>query len=327
MRYGEKIDMLGHISEQGETIPARTEGEIGVGIKTEDLRAFAAVVRHRSVSRAAEALRLTQSAITRRIQSLESSLGVELLNRINKPLRPSQLGQLVFEQCRTILEQVAQLHAMVASEGTPLGTFRFGAPQFIGETALTETLKRLNVAFPNLRVEVTTGLSPTLLESVESGELDAAAVVLPQRSILPETVAGRTLADLEMVIVAAKGEYKRRAYALKDIYERGWVLNPRECGFRNGLEMALNAKGVPLKLNIDVYGAEVQLGLVAQRVGLGLVPTRQLETSRHRRRLQRIEVSDFKLRNSVWIVHPKVQGCLSAATDELAGVIKQLYAS
>ena len=55
MRYGEKMDMLDHISEHDETIPARTEGEIGVGIKTEDLRAFAAVVRHRSVSRAAEA--------------------------------------------------------------------------------------------------------------------------------------------------------------------------------------------------------------------------------------------------------------------------------
>ena len=327
MRNGEKTDLPDHISEHGETLPGHTDGKFDAGIKTEDLRAFVAVVRHRSVSRAAEALHLTQSAITRRIQSLESSLGVELLNRINKPLRPSQLGQLVFEQCRTILEQVARLHAMVASEGTPLGTFRLGAPQFIGETALTDALKRLNEAFPNLRVEVTTGMSPTLLESVESGELDAAAVVLPRQSVLPETVAGRCVADLEMLVVAAKGEYKRRAYALKDIYQRGWVLNPRECGFRNGLEMALNAKGFPLKLNMDVYGAEVQLGLVAQRVGLGLVPARQLETSRYGRRLQQIEVSDFELHNSVWIVHPKVQGCLSAATDELADVMKQLYAA
>jgi len=45
-----------------------------------------------------------------------------------------------------------------------------------------------------------------------------------------------------MIVVAAKGEYKRRAYALKDIYKRGWVLNRANAAFRNGLEMALNRR-------------------------------------------------------------------------------------
>ena len=55
-------------------------------MKIDDIDAFVAVIRNASLSHAAESLGLTQSAITRRVQSLEESLGVELLDRNTKPL-------------------------------------------------------------------------------------------------------------------------------------------------------------------------------------------------------------------------------------------------
>jgi DNA-binding transcriptional LysR family regulator len=327
MGYSENIDVSSGAPAQDYAVRGERSSsrEIDVTIKTEEMRAFVAVVRHQSVSRAAEALHLTQSAVTRRVQSFEASLGVELLNRNDKPLRPSQLGLLVYEQCCTVLKHVTQLRGMVVSGGMPQGIFRLGAPQFIGETALTEGLRQLNTLFPVLRVEVTTALSPTLLESVEGGELDAAAIVLPMNSVLPATVGGSRLADFDMMVVGSKGEFNRGSYALKDIYEQGWVLNPRDCGFRSGLEQALTAKGLPLKLNMDVHGSEVQLGLIAGGVGLGLVPRRQITASRYVHQLQQIDLTDFRLRNSIWIVHAKVQGCLGTATAAFADVIKRLF--
>ncbi|MHA5865104.1 LysR family transcriptional regulator, partial [Pseudomonas aeruginosa] len=58
-------------------------------MKIDDIDAFVAVIRNASLSQAAESLGLTQSAITRRVQSLEESLGVALLDRNTKPLKPT----------------------------------------------------------------------------------------------------------------------------------------------------------------------------------------------------------------------------------------------
>ena len=60
-------------------------------MKTDDLKAFDAVVRIGSISEAARALGLTQPSITRRIQNLEEALGVQLLDRNTKPPRPCLL--------------------------------------------------------------------------------------------------------------------------------------------------------------------------------------------------------------------------------------------
>ena len=62
-------------------------------MKTDDIEAFVAVIRSGSLNAAALSLGLTQPAITRRLQSLEQDLGVDLLDRHTKPLKPTRLGQ------------------------------------------------------------------------------------------------------------------------------------------------------------------------------------------------------------------------------------------
>ena len=72
---------------------ALSPGQTDIFMKIDDISAFVAVVRNQSVSAAADALGLTQSAITRRVQSFEHDLGAELLDRSVKPPRPSPTGR------------------------------------------------------------------------------------------------------------------------------------------------------------------------------------------------------------------------------------------
>lgn len=60
-------------------------------MKISDIDAFAAVVRCQSLSQAAYDLGITQPAITRRVQNLEEALGIELLDRNTKPMRPTNV--------------------------------------------------------------------------------------------------------------------------------------------------------------------------------------------------------------------------------------------
>jgi len=93
-----------------------------------------------------------------------------------------------------------------------------------------QSLLQVKNLFPQLRLQLTPSWSSTLINRVENGELDAALAVQPQISTLPPSVLGELLADLEMAVVARAGDYEPRAYRLRELYERGWVLNPASAG-------------------------------------------------------------------------------------------------
>src|SRR5476649_508362 len=160
-------------------------------MKIDDISAFVAVVRNQSVSAAAEALGLTQSAITRRLQNLEQDLGVELLDRSVKPPRPNAMGRLVFDQCGKVLLEVERLRDLVQEGAAPTGVFRIGVIQTIGDVVLLDTLQRLNAAFAGLQTEVASGWGAQLVERVVAGQIDAAVALFPATKALPDGLAGR----------------------------------------------------------------------------------------------------------------------------------------
>ncbi|WP_448681227.1 LysR family transcriptional regulator [Pseudomonas nicosulfuronedens] len=278
-------------------------------MKIDDIDAFVAVIRNASLSQAAESLGLTQSAITRRVQSLEESLGVELLDRNTKPLKPTAAGRRVFEQCLRVLREVDGLRELVASDSPPSGVLRLGVPQSIGEVVLLEALRRLAGEYPELRAQVSSGWGSHLLARMENAELDAAVVLFPPSKVFPDDLGATPLGRVELCVVAAK-DCDAQARRLLDCYQHGWVLNPDGCGFRAGLQRALADQGLGLQLNLETFGSELQLGLVAEGRGLGLVPAPALERSRYREQLRVLQLADFQPLIQLWLVRPRLLGNL-----------------
>ncbi len=86
----------------------------------DDLRALAAVIEARSVTKAATRLSLTQSAVSRRLQHLEEMLGGNLFDRTQRPPTPTALGLRVLEQALPILRAVDDLVLTAQDESDPL---------------------------------------------------------------------------------------------------------------------------------------------------------------------------------------------------------------
>lgn len=296
-------------------------------MKIDDISAFVAVVRNHSVSAAAEALGLTQSAITRRVQNLEQDLGVPLLDRTVKPPRPSPMGRTVFEQCARVLLEVERLHDLVQDGQAPTGVFRMGLIQTVGDVVLVDALQGLGAAFPGLHTVVATGWGAQLVERVGQGELDAAIGLFPATKVLPEGLLGRTLGRIDLVVVAKKGSMAPGPYQLRDIFEQGWVLNPDGCGFRAGLARALAEQGLSFRIKLETYGADLQLGLVASGVGLGLMPRPILARSRYRDAVDIIDVADFHPVLAIWLIQPQLAGPVQQAIDFVGRVVTGAFAA
>jgi len=294
-------------------------------MKTDDLRAFDAVVRYGSISEAARSMGLTQSAITRRIQNLEEALGALLLDRSTKPPHPSLLGVRVHRQTKSALREIDALAALVASDAEPAGRLRLGLTHSMGAADLIDVLGGMKKAFPGVEMQLSADWSAGLMERVAQGKLDAATVFLPPNAVFPETLSSRKLASTDVVIVAAKGRFDKLTQGLRHYAEAGWILNPEGCGFRAALQRKLADLGVRFRLDMETFGSELQLGLVAAGLGLGFVSRPALDASRYAKALDIVSPRDFRYPIGIWLVAPHFHGNLDRAVQHFGGAIGKVF--
>lgn len=296
-------------------------------MNTRDLQAFVAVVDSGSMVAAAAKLHLTQPGLTRRVQNLETLLGVPLLERQSKPLKPTAAGREVYTLARNVLGAVDALIAVGAPDSEPSGELRIGVPPFLSELALERPVDRLRDAFPRLTLRVTAGWSPALVQSVERGALDAAAVMVPASAALPALLTTTLLGTQPTVLVAARDFPLPDGPLTLDMLSRfPWVLSQDGCGMRSALSRALGAAGLPFDVAVEAFGSDLQLSLVARGAGIGIASPTALARSAHRDALRVVPTSGLETPINIWLVHGALPGRLmrpvALLRDALVDVIE-----
>lgn len=269
----------------------------------DDIRAFVSVADAGSVSLAASDLYVTQSAVTRRLQRLEASLGTPLLDRRTRPVVLTGAGQAALERCRRLLDDVREVRAATANSNLPMGQIRIGVAHALTELTLTEPVGQVRRKFPNIAPCLRTGWSRELLERVRSRGLDAAVLLLPEGEQLPAEVVGKQLGKERLVLITSRREDHPAARKIQDLAGAQWILNPEGCAARAALRRALLRANIDMVVAVEAYNYELQLALVAQNRGLSLVPERILTRSRLRSRLRVLRVPDLNFPLTIWTVH------------------------
>ncbi|MEO8224420.1 MAG: LysR substrate-binding domain-containing protein [Gammaproteobacteria bacterium] len=147
---------------------------------TRQLRYFAALAEHQHFGKAAAACFVSQSAFSIAIRELESLLGVRLVDRTNRRVTITALGQEVATQCRLCLRDIAALVALAQTEGSPLaGPLRLGVIPTIAPFLLPRVLPRLRKALPKLKLFLHEGTTREIHAKLLKGELDVLLLALP----------------------------------------------------------------------------------------------------------------------------------------------------
>jgi len=280
----------------------------------EDLRALAAVVDCASLTKAAEKMRLTQSAVSRRIQNLEESLGVILLDRTSRPPTPTPMGFRIYEGALGLLRDAEQLRRIPQEAATPHGKFRVGFTQVVADVVVLEAVTTIKNSFPVLEMQVVTNWSSQLQQLLVDGELDAATLLLTPPSQLPPGLDGMRAATLDILVVQSRRHpVVDHSADIQILSCNEWILNPKGCGYRAALESAMGGRGKKLKLGVDTHGAAIQMRMIAAGLGLGLIPKRLLEESALKDELSVVNVPDFALQMDIWVAHPMHPGNLRQA--------------
>ncbi len=288
-----------------------------------DLEAFVSVVDRRSIVAAAAHLHLTQSAVTRRIQNLEDALGSPLLDRQTRPLQPTRAGLETYEFARPVLSSVNDLKTGIMHGGEPSGDFRFGMSRSLGDLAIGLPIRCLRVDFPKVRIQAFVQWSGLLLERVASQTLDCAVVLLPEGSTPPASLMSECLGSTSLTIVAAKAKRFSQPTSLEELASNAWVLNPHGCGARQSLEAAFLQRGLPFVAAVEAEGYELQLSLISDGVGLGLVIPQIFRSSALRKGIKPVTVKGLSLMQNVWLLHSKHIGRLASVVRCVRDAVKQ----
>lgn len=126
-----------------------------------------------SFRKAAEAVHLSQSALSRSIQSLEDDLGIPLVDRMHGDLVPTPQGALVLQQIRRIAFNTHELLETIKRiNGVEEGEVRVGIGPFPASTALDRVLKEMIVEYPRLKIHIERSNPELLLELLNDNKLD-----------------------------------------------------------------------------------------------------------------------------------------------------------
>ena len=271
-------------------------------MEIDDVRAFVSVADTGSVSLAARDLHVTQSAVTRRLQRLETSLGAVVLDRRTRPITLTVVGQAALERCRRLLNDVREVRAITGNGRCPAGELRIGVAHALTEVTLAEPVGEVRRKFPNIALRLSTGWSRDLLERVRTRAVDAAVILLPEGEHLPAEVAGKEIGKERLVVVAPRQKGRFQARMIRDLAGVQWILNPEGCAARAALRRRLQQADIDQVVAVEAYNYELQLALVAEGRGLSLVPERILLRSRFRSRLQTLRVAGLEFPLTVWTV-------------------------
>lgn len=164
------------------------------------MEAFARVVETGSFTRAAERLQTAKSSVSETIRGLEERLGVRLLERTTRRVRPTEAGTAFYARCRRILDEAAEARAEAQSlHNTQAGRLRIGAPDGFAPRHLAPAIAGFLAVHPAMEVELVESAAPARL--VEEG-LDLAIRITanPEQGLVV-----RRIATSQVIVVAAPG--------------------------------------------------------------------------------------------------------------------------
>ncbi len=178
------------------------------------VEAFYWVATLKSITRAAEKMSLTQSAMSNRISALEDELGVMLLDRRDRQFRLTIAGMRFLVHSQRLLELHREVKAEMGAGDEQSVPLRLGAIESVLHSWLIPWVEALRLERPALALELTVETTPMLLEQMRRGTLDLAFAALPAAG---EGVCTRALPPMEMVFVGNAKAHRRARHSLMEL--------------------------------------------------------------------------------------------------------------
>ncbi len=265
-------------------------GEI---VELAQLEAFLQVAHHRSFSRAAEALFLTQPSVTARIQSLEREIGERLFERTGRSVTLTDAGHAFIPHAQRALTAVQEgTDAIEAVRHGDVGSIRIGASSSIATYVLPGILKHFRETRPRVHVHLTTGNTEDIVERLIAGETHVVVSRLTQH---PE-VESLHLYNDDLALVTAPGHpfAQKGRVTIAEAGREPFLFFERSSSYHSLIYGMFLRVGVVPESVMELDSMETTKHMVEAGLGIAILPVVSVDREVASGELTRVEIRDME---------------------------------
>jgi predicted ATPase/DNA-binding transcriptional LysR family regulator len=263
------------------------------------LRAFAAVARQRSFSRAAEELYVSQPAVSKHVASLEAELGKQLVVRDRRAITLTPAGEVLADYVLRAEALLANAQRALASgEDAQTGTLSFAASGIPGTYLLPSLVADFHAKYPAVEIDFQLTTSAGALELVRTHTVELAVV---GGLTVPPELENEPLVDDEVVLVGPARLAGRRLRA-KELEEETWISREEGSATRAALEAARWQVGLRATRTLELPSWEAVKLAVAGGAGIAAMSRFALDPVADDGRVTVLDVPRWRLERTISLV-------------------------
>ena len=263
------------------------------------LRAFAAVARQRSFTRAAAELYVSQPAISKHVASLEAQLGTRLVDRRAREAALTPAGQLLADYVLRAEALLANAHRALAAGGdAQVGTLALSASGIPGTYVLPEVVARFHELHPAVAIDFRLSTSGGTLDLVRRHAVELGIV---GGLVIPPELEAESLLEDDVVLVGPPALAGRRL-APKDLERLTWVTREEGSATRRAVEAAMWGMGVHQVRTLELPAWEAVKLAVSSGAGIAPISRVAVERELAAASLVELDVPRWRLRRTISLI-------------------------
>lgn len=268
------------------------------------LRAFEAVARLRSFSRAAEELHVTQPTVSKQIRLLHEQVGLALLEQIGKKVFLTQAGQELYATCADWLDTWGRFEQTIADlKGVKQGRLSISAVT-TAKYFLPRVLGPFCNRYPGIEIAMRVVNRDGLLERLARNQDDLYVMGVPPEG---RDIESEPLMDNPLVVIAAASHplAGRRALPFEMLEDESFLMREPGSGTRIAMEGLFRERGRSLKVKMELGSNEAIKQAVAGGLGLAVLSQSALRPGAGMEDLVILDVEGFPVVRSWYLVRPR----------------------
>jgi DNA-binding transcriptional LysR family regulator len=237
------------------------------------LEYLVAVVEEASFTKAAARLHVAQPGVSAQIRNLERELGLELLDRSGRAVRPTQAGAAVLSDARAALAAVEGVRSTAEEvSGLVRGRVAVGMVTACGSLDLPDIMAGFHGEHPDVEMTLSEGNSDQLIDALRAGELDLAWVGLAGPG--PVGIATQVIVDEPLVAAVGASDpwVGRSTVRVAELVRRPLICLPPGTGVRSSLDQACQATGLTPHIPFEANSMAMLVHLAGKGLGVALLP-------------------------------------------------------
>lgn len=254
---------------------------MGVNFDLNDLQAFRAVVELGSFRKAAEAVNISQPALSRRIDKLEDALGVRLFDRTTRSVTLTTMGRVFAPSAEQLLDDLdVALLGIRDVSSSRLGHVTIACVPSVAYYFLPNVIASYRRRFPRIRIKLLDASANEVLGAVISGEADFGVSFIGGQE--PDVEFKLLLQD--RFVAACRRDHplaRKKRVTWNELYQHEYVSVDKTSGNRLVLDQALSAVTPHAPSVCETRHVTTMLGLVEAGLGVAAVPSMAMPGSNH----------------------------------------------